>query len=245
MFNEENRSESFDLIAFLGFFAWLFLGASIFSIIFIFGASLITNQTFEEYVNGMESFTEYNYIFFVISHTIGSVAVVLLYKKYLKDKVIDFKSKWIKYLIIIIGGFILLYFSNILITHIYDLLGFGGKTSQNQEQIVEALHGRTKTFVIIYTVILAPIFEEILFRKLLFTALKKCTKFPIWAIVLIVSTLFAFMHVSDLESLVFFPQYFVLAIIITTAYAISKENLFVSTGLHFLNNLVAVIEILL
>ena len=115
----------------------------------------------------------------------------------------------------------------------------------NQEQIVKALQGSTKTFVIIYTVILAPIFEEILFRKLLFTALKKCTKFPIWAIVLIVSTLFAFMHVSDLESLVFFPQYFVLAVIITTSYAISKENLFVSTGMHFLNNLVAVLEILL
>ena len=169
MFNEETRTESFDLIAFLGFFVWLFLGASIFSILFIFGASLVTNQTFEEYINGMESFSEYNYIFFVISNTIGSVVFALLYKKYLKEKIIDFKSKWIKYLIIIIGGFILLYVSNILVTKIYDLLGFGGQTSQNQEQIVKALHGSTKTFVILYTVILAPVFEEILFRKLFFT----------------------------------------------------------------------------
>ena len=128
---------------------------------------------------------------------------------------------------------------------IYEMLGLGNQTSQNQQGIIEALHGSTVPFVIIFTVILAPIFEEIVFRKLFFTTLKKYTKLPTWAIVLIISSVFAFIHVTDFESLVFFPQYFVLALIITSAYAITKENLFVSTGLHFLNNVVAVLEILL
>ena len=62
---------------------------------------------------------------------------------------------------------------------------------------------------------------------------------------LIIATAFALLHVmTDIESLVFFPQYFVLSLIITLSYAISKENLFVSTGLHFVNNLMAVIQIL-
>ena len=50
---------------------------------------------------------------------------------------------------------------------------------------------------------------------------------------------------TDIDSLVFFPQYFVLSLVITIAYAITKENLFASMGLHFLNNVLAVLEILL
>ena len=128
---------------------------------------------------------------------------------------------------------------------IYEKLGLGGQTSQNQQGIIDALNGSTVPFVVMYTVILAPIFEEIVFRKLFYTALKKFTKLPSWAIVLIISAAFAFIHVSDAQSLVFFPQYFVLALLITGAYALTKENLFASIGLHFLNNFVAVLEILL
>ena len=107
------------------------------------------------------------------------------------------------------------------------------------------MFGSTRGFVILYTVILAPIFEEIVFRKLLFYVFRKNTKLPMWAVVLIVSCLFAGIHVTDVESFIFFPQYFVLALIITSAYAFTKENLYVCIGLHFLNNLVSVLEIIL
>ena len=244
MFSEENRTEKFDLISALAFFAWLFLGASLFAVPLMIIAPLILNMSPEEYASNVQLVTEHSYIVGVIAHILGIVAFVLLYKKIIKQDAVNFKSNWIKYIIIIVVGFVLLYLSNYLMGYLYELLGLGGKTSQNQQGIIDALHGSTVPFVIIYTVILAPIFEEIVFRKLFFTALKKYTKLPIWAIVLIISAVFAFIHVSDLESLVFFPQYFVLALLITGAYAIAKENLFVSTGLHFLNNIVAVLEIL-
>ena len=245
MFKEEYRSEGFDLISFLGFFSWLVLGPTIFATIYVFFGALITGQSFNDYLNGIEPFAAYNYIFMVLSHFIGVVVFIWLYKKVLKQDAWNFKTNWIKYLIVILAGFILLYVSTDVMEIIYNKLGYEGITSQNQQAIINALHGPTKTFVIIYTVILAPVFEEILFRKLFFTVLRKYTKLPVWAIVVIVASVFAFLHVTDLESLVFFPQYFVLALFITGAYAITKENLYVSTGLHFLNNLVAVIDILL
>lgn len=244
MFNEENRSEKFDLIAFLVFFAWLFLGSSLFAVPLMIIAPIIMKISPEEYASNIQLVTEHSYIVGVIAHTLGTVAFVILYKKIIKADAINFKSSWLKNIIIIIVGFGLLYLSNYLMGILYELLGLGGQTSQNQQGIIDALHGSTVPFVIIYTVILAPIFEEVVFRKLFFTTLRKYTKLPVWAIVLIISAAFAFIHVSDFASIVFFPQYFVLALLITGAYAISKENLFVSTGLHFLNNIVAVLEIL-
>ena len=245
MFNEEYRNKSFDLLSFIVFFCWLFLGASIFAIPMMYIGSIASGLTLEEYISNTTLINEHQYIVAVIAHTVGTIVFTILYKSQVKEDAINFKSKWWKYIILIIIGFGLLYISNYIMSIIYEMLGLGNQTSQNQQGIIEALHGSTVPFVIIFTVILAPIFEEIVFRKLFFTTLKKYTKLPTWAIVLIISAVFAFIHVTDFESLVFFPQYFVLALIITSAYAITKENLFVSTGLHFLNNVVAVLEILL
>lgn len=244
MFNEEERTKQFDLVSFLGFLAWMFLGASLFAVPLLMIAPVIMGMSSEDYLaSGL--LNEHQYIVAVLSHTLGVILFVFLYKKTIKDDFKNFISKWWKFLIVIIVGFGLLYLSNYLMGIIYEKLGLGGQTSQNQQGIIDALNGSTVPFVVMYTVILAPIFEEIVFRKLFYTALKKFTKLPSWAIVLIISAAFAFIHVSDAQSLVFFPQYFVLALLITGAYALTKENLFVSIGLHFLNNFVAVLEILL
>ena len=241
---EEKR---FNLFSFLIFFAWLFIGSIFFIIpLYIIGPA-ITGLSMTEYLSNIQLVTEHTYVIASIAHVIGIVAFIILFKKTIKEDAINFKNKWLKCIIVIIVGFILLYLSNLLMNYIYQLLGFDeNDTSSNQESIIAALHGSTVPFVIIYTVILAPIFEEIVFRKLFYNTLKLNTKLPTWAIVLIIATVFSLIHVmSDIESLAFFPQYFVLALIITSAYAITKENLFVSTGLHFLNNLYAVLEIIL
>lgn len=241
----ERSNKTKDLFWLLLFLAWLFLGATVLAIpMFIIGP-LVSGLTFEEYIYNTQLITEHTYIPATIAHILGIILFVILYKQIIKNDSSNFKKNWWKYIIVVIIGFVLLYISNILLEKVYDALGFEGETSQNQQSIIDALSGSTKYFVLLYTIILAPIFEEIVFRKLFFTVLKKFTKLPSWAIVLIISAVFAFIHVSDIESLKFFPQYFVLAIIITTSYAITKENIFVSTGLHFLNNLVAVIEIII
>ncbi len=242
-YNKE-KSRQFDLISFLGFFGWLFLGASLFAVPMFIIAPMVLDIPYDEYLSNMQLVTEHTYIPATIAHILGIALFAILYRKVIKEDLINFKNKWWQYLLIIFGAFGLLFLSNILMNIIYQSLGITD-TSNNQESIIAALTGSTKPFVIVYTVILAPIFEEVVFRKLFYNCLKKYTKLPIWAIVLIISAVFAFVHVSDLESLMFFPQYFVLALIITATYAITKENLLACIGLHFLNNLWAVLEILL
>lgn len=242
----ERSDKTKDLFWLLMFLAWFFLGATLLAIPIIIVAFLTSGLSYVEFIDNTQLVTTCSYIAAIISHILGIILFIILYKQIIKNDATNFKTKWWKYIIIIVVGFVLLYTSNILLNLLYDALGFEGETSQNQQSIIDALNGTTKYLVIIYTVVLAPIFEEIIYRKLFYTVLKKFTNLKPWAIVLIISAIFAFIHVcSDFESLKFFPQYFVLAIIITTSYAITKENIFVSTGLHFLNNLVAVIEIII
>lgn len=242
---EERFEKRKNLIAFLSFFSWLFLGASLLAIPMFMIAPAILGIPMEDYLTDTKLITEHTYIPAVIANTAAVIVYVILFKKVIKNDGNNFKTNWWKFLLLIVIGFVLLLVSNYVMTIIYNALGYKDQTSQNQQAIIDALNGSTKPFVIIYTIILAPIFEEIVFRKLFYTSLRQYTKLPAWAIVLIISAVFAFIHVTDFESLVFFPQYFVLALIITGAYAISKENLLVSIGLHFLNNFLAILEILI
>ena len=242
---DERFEKRKNLIAFLSFFSWLFLGASILAVPMLMVAPVILGIPAEEYLSNTKLITEHTYIPAVIANTAAVIVYVIMFKNVIKNDGNNFKTSWWKFLILIVVGFLLLLLSNFIMTIVYEKLGLGDQTSQNQQGIIDALNGSTKPFVIIYTVILAPIFEEIVFRKLFYTTFRQYTKLPAWAIVLIISAIFAFIHVTDFESLVFFPQYFVLALIITGAYAISKENLLVSIGLHFLNNLLAILEILI
>lgn len=227
-------------------FVWLFLGSVLFIIPMISIGARVSDLPLMDFLKNIDLLNSYSTVASCVGHLLGITIFAILFANLIKSDFLSFKKQWIKNIIIIIVGFALLYGASILLNYIYSLFGFKeDDTSANQEMIIKILHSSGRVYMIIYSLILAPILEEIVFRKLLYKALKENTKLPVWAIVLIISIVFAFIHVSDFESLVYFPQYFVLAIIITGSYAISKENLFVSTGLHFLNNLSSVLEILL
>lgn len=247
MINYLKEEKRLNLVAFLGFFAWLMLGTLFFMIPFYVIGPKVSGLSFIEYASNMELIIQHNYYPNAVANIFAIFVFIILFYQTIKLDIINFKQKWIKCVLVIIIGTIVLYASSYLMNNIYSLLGFGeDETSSNQQIIVKSLNSPAKYMVIFFTVILAPIFEEIIFRKLFYNSLRMNTKLPVWAIVLIISTVFAGIHViTDIESLVFFPQYFVLALIITGAYAITKENIFVSIGLHFANNVIAVLEILL
>lgn len=93
-------------------------------------------------------------IFFIIFY--------LLYKKYLKDKFIDFKKNYRKYLAIAFkdwfAGFLIMIISNIIISSYIKGLG------QNEEA-VQSLIQATPIIAFFLTSFFAPITEEIIFRK--------------------------------------------------------------------------------
>lgn len=244
MFSAKNCNKRFDILSFLIFLCWLLLGASVLSTPLLILGPIASGLSMEEYLNTL--YLDHFYIPSCIAGIIGIVAFCILYRHTIFDDAIGFKKKWWIYLILIAAATVLLYYANIAMEYIYSWLGVpDGQTSQNQQAIIDSLNGSMKPFVIIYTVILAPIFEEIVFRKLFYNALKKNTKLPVIVIVLIIAAIFAFIHVSDIESIKFFPVYFILSLGLTGVYAITKENIYASIGVHFLNNLIAILMILL
>lgn len=244
--NEQiNKEKVKNLTALLGFFAWMFLGSTFFVIPIIIIGSQKSGLSLIEYSKDMDLINLHAYFASSISQILAIIVFAIIFKKIVIDDAIAFKNNLLKYIIVIIVSSFIMYFGTELIALIYEKIGLGDQTSQNQEGIVTALMGEQSYIVVFYTVILAPIIEEIIFRKLFYNVLKQYTKIPVWGIVLLISVVFAFIHVTDVESMKFFPVYFFPTLIITSAYAFTKENIYVSIGLHGINNLVSVLEILL
>ncbi len=230
------------LMAFLIAFSWLLIGSTLFMIPMIVIGANKEGLSLVDYAQSSDLILVHSFVAQLVSQIIAIGIFGYFFFSICKKDFHNFKKHWIYYSIIIIVGFLLLVGLNYFSDWIYTLLGLGEETSTNQKTIIDALNSNIKILVIIGTVICASIFEEIVFRKFLYGFFKHKTKLPAWVIVIIISIIFAGMHViSDFDSLAFFPAYFGLAFIITGAYALTRENIFVAIGMHFLNNLLSVV----
>jgi len=130
--------------------------------------------------------------------------------------------------------------ATILISNIYAILEIGGQ-SDNESLLALMMDNDSKFLFFITIVIVGPFVEEVLYRKLIFDTVEHSFKLkPIYAIVISVAV-FALIHVSDAENIIYVFQYAAMAIPITLSYHYSKNNLFVSYGVHMLNNLLVAI----
>ena len=168
--------------------------------------------------------------------------VVLLGYCLRHDLVKDFKNfiKNFKSNLGIIGGaFIGMLALSGLVMSIYEMIGVVGE-SANENIINLLLDSPGKWLMIISVVVFAPILEELIFRKLFIDTCEIRFKLkPLFAII-ISTVLFAFIHVSDLESLKFIFQYMALALPICMAYHYSNNNIYVVTIIHIINNFLSV-----
>lgn len=154
----------------------------------------------------------------------------------------EFKRNFAQNVAIILGAFAGMYILGVIVLNIYLALGITDD-SANENIINLLLASPGKWLMIVSVVILAPIVEEIIFRKLFIdTCETKLRLKPIYAI-LISTVLFAFIHVSDLESLKFIFQYMALALPICVAYHYSNNNIYVVTIIHIINNLLSVLTV--
>lgn len=126
-------------------------------------------------------------------------------------------------------------------------LGIGEQTSENQKQIVDMFKYGSATFSFITVVVFAPLVEELIYRKLIFETFNR------WSIILsyVVSTvLFGMMHMistTNADVKTFFllsVSYFSAGALLCGVYHISKQNVWISTFAHILNNLIAAIIII-
>ncbi len=106
-------------------------------------------------INELIYLTLIKYFFFII-------LLAIIYWKYLKDKLIDFKNNFKKYLSISFKdwfcGFLIMIMSNIIINSFISGLG-------ENESSVQALISSTPIFALFMTTFLAPFIEEMIFRK--------------------------------------------------------------------------------
>ncbi len=173
-----------------------------------------------------------------------SFFVVYLFSE-LKKNYLDFLKNIPKYILYIIVGVVLMIVILIILNYIYRILGIEGE-SNNQAILIEATNSSIRPIMLFSIVFAAPFVEEIIFRKLLFDFIEKTLKLSIWWAFGISTFVFAAIHViSDINSYVFIFQYLVLAAVISLSYVLSKKNIIVPMGIHFINNLISFLEIII
>lgn len=226
----ETKERSKYLIAALGGFFLFFFGSVIYTFVLMFKDNNL------DILNDKYAMSILQYLSYV-PFTIFAVYI-------LKDDLInDFKYFKKNLIRILIGAFVMfmvMYAINFLVAIVYETLGIPGE-SANEELINSILLSNAALPMIISVVFLAPVAEELLFRKILFGVSEKTFNLkPVYAI--IISTLiFSFIHVSDLASLKYIFQYIPLAAVMCFLYHYFNNNVYASILLHMMNNTFAVI----
>ena len=229
------KNEDVYAISFWVTLGWMFFGPVVFVIaygtMYAFKYGDVLDQT--DYLNGI-IITE------LIAKILPLVLAGLIFRKMFKQDFLNLKKNWLRYLVIFVGGCLILYFANEFLEWLYETLKVSQGTPSNQAYIEQILASRFNPVMFVIAVVVAPIFEELIFRKFLIGYLKNKTKLPNYAIYLISATLFAGIHVlNGIDDLIFFPMYFALSFVITLSYNRSHDNIYVASGIHFINNLLS------
>ncbi|MFA6627679.1 MAG: type II CAAX endopeptidase family protein [Bacilli bacterium] len=171
--------------------------------------------------------------------------MAVIFFKELLENLRRFRKEWVMNLTYIVGGMISMFILLAVLNVIYTFFGIEGD-SANQQILIEATNSKAKPFMFFMIVIAAPFIEEMIFRKFIFGFCEKTMKLSKWWAFAISTIAFAAVHVmTDVDSFIFIFQYLVLSGVISLSYVLSKKNIFVPMGIHFINNLISFIEIAL
>lgn len=120
-------------------------------------------------------------------------------------------------------------------------------TSDNQSSIVLMIQNGGAVYMFIAVVICAPLVEELIYRKAIFSLLDKK---PIWISYLVSSIAFTLPHMFTTNALDFgrwlllCVPYFLSAVLFAVIYQLSKKNVFSTYFAHMINNLISFIFII-
>lgn len=161
-----------------------------------------------------------------------SVAIsgIFIFKKELKLGLSLMTQK--RNIIMVFAGVGIVFVGNILASIVTTLLG--GGVSANQA-LIESMFGEFPWIIVLTAIFLAPLVEELVFRLALFNIFKN----KVLAICVSV-LLFGLIHVLISGDIINILPYLVMGSVFSLAYYLSK-NIWVSIGIHFINNLISVI----
>lgn len=241
MFILKNEKIKYLIAAIAGCFLF-FLG----SIIYYYGIYAVTNITkdvsFSEFWNSMIAYDDPMgmSILQLVSYVPFLLIILILLKDDWSKDFADFKKNWKKYLMYVGLGVAAIFFANFVLSIVYRLFNITGE-SNNEETITKILLSEGALPMIISVVIMAPLAEELLFRKIFFGVCEKSFNFTPLVTIIISTLVFSFIHVSDVESLKYIFQYIPLALIMCLVYHFSNNNIFASMLIHAANNGISVV----
>lgn len=186
---------------------------------------------------------------FVVS-LIMFIVLFIVYNKSIKKDFKEFRKDLNKNIIYIIKMFVIFmivkYIVSFISVLIMTLLKFdtSSMTSINQE-LIEAYVKTSPILMVISTAILAPFYEETLFRL----GMKKVFKIE-YLFVIISGVIFGLMHIFPLEEgvtlvlgIIQSITYVTMGIFLSYTYY-KTDNIFISIGIHFLNNFLSVLAMI-
>ena len=189
-------------------------------------------------------------IYQLIASLIIFITLIILYFKDYKKDFKEFKNNLSKNIVYIIKMFVLFIILKFIITFISVgillLLGYDASliTSVNQE-LIESYVKTAPIMMLISSSIIAPIYEEGLFRL----GFRKIINNK-FVFILVSGTLFGLMHIFPLENgvtlilgLIQSITYVTMGIFLAYIYA-KRDNIFISTGVHFLNNIISMLAMI-
>ena len=211
---------------------------------------IIDNKIIPSAANTIQTWTQ------ILTYVVLIGVLVLLSIKDLKYDTSRLKPNIKKIILTAVIGVAVMYATSLLLNVLYTVLKLQGD-SQNQMEIESMLKNATmieKALYAIIIVIVAPLVEEIIFRKSLFGVFKKLKIKKIY-IVLITGAIFGLMHITSAivgyivegqysligPEFLFGITYIAMGIIFGYVYYKSDENIYSSLILHIINNLISVI----
>lgn len=227
------------LIAFLVGIIVLTIGSMLFlgPFVYITKAWNGDGNLFENIMNNM---IVYQGFLSIIPEIIGIVVALVFLRPMFKGDIVLFRTNWKRYLICIVSGIIGLFLFSLLFDVLVNVFNIEGDAN-NQEVIEVALKGDGKWAMIISVAIVAPIFEELVFRKFLYGFLSRI-KLHIVLTTIIIALLFALVHCTSenfltLIAYFFLLNYLSLSLCLTVPFVVSKGNMYVSIIIHMFNNI--------
>ena len=174
----------------------------------------------------------------VLSYGGMAVCFIIILKNYLLDDLSGFKKNILICIIITLSLILLIKLSEVLCGWFYGLFG-ESINGNNQNTVVEAIK-ENAVLMGFSTCLFAPIVEEIIYRKCIFSYFKK----NVYGI--LASTLaFGLVHVISTLDFIHILPYLFAGCLFSVAYALSKRNIYVTIIAHIACNTISFILVLI
>ena len=169
---------------------------------------------------------------------ISGISFLIIDREAFKYDALRFKKDIPNHLGKIVFGFVGVWMALVFASYILSLLGVTD-TSQNEMIIKSMFSPDVFQLILLFSLlcVFTPIAEEVIFRKVVYNFVESKTN-HIWAII-ISGSIFGFMHVISYGDFLQSIPYILMGIVFGYIYYKAKKNIFVTIGIHFINNFIS------